>query len=482
MFDLKSRLFGLSLLSLLSLLLVLLIATAPYAGSSLTATPSEALVVSQQHWLAGWRETSPMQAGRTGAAVYSKGDVIHMLGGMGRAAGADGKLVVQMPPSEKMFLRTTEYARVKADGTLSTWRLGPQMNMARGFFSSTPHNGYLYAVGGAHGRNGSKLLNSVERAEIKADGTLGDWVLEKSTLNNPRRCAKLAVIGDYIYAFGGYGGILLDTLERAQINPDGSLGEWLVITDRMTVARYVHGVERVDDGVYNIGGHSKEGGGGIVDVEWSRVDAEGFFGPWRSIAPLQTGRFSLATAKHGEFLYAIGGLNGAAHLDSIERTHIDEAGDLSAWEYTTPAPAKMSGANALVINESIYLIGGNEGDGPRRSVYYANFNEQGDIGFLATSDEIDKYRARAVAREANRAPFPHSALVVEHIKKKLYSYLKVREDNGNVIWLAAPAQDLKEGERISFPNGTLMKNFRSKGLQRTFSYIIFIREIRQYPG
>ncbi|MCF6281788.1 MAG: hypothetical protein L3J28_06170 [Candidatus Polarisedimenticolaceae bacterium] len=475
MFDLKSRLFG------PSLILVLLVAAAPYAGSSL-ATPSDALVASQQQWLAGWRETSPMQAGRTGAAVHAERDVIHMLGGMGSAAGSDGAIVVQMTPGEKMFLSTTEHARVKADGTLSPWSLGPAMSMERGFFSAISHNGNLYAVGGARGPNGSELLNSVERAEIKADGTLGDWVLEKGTLNNPRRCAKLTVIGDYIYAFGGYGGILLDTLERAQINPDGSLGEWLVITDRMTVARYVHGVERVGDGVYNIGGHSKEGGGGIVDVEWGRVDAEGFFSPWRSITPLQTGRFSLATAQHGEFLYAIGGLNGAAHLDSIERAHIDGAGDLSAWEYTTPAPAKMSGANALVINESIYLIGGNEGDGPRRSVYYANFNKQGDIGFLATSDEIDKYRARAVAREANKPPFPHSALIVEHIKKKLYSYLKVREDNGNVFWLAAPAQDLKEGERISFPNGTLMKDFRSKNLQRTFPFILFIRDIRQYPG
>ena len=207
-----------------------------------------------------------------------------------------------------------------------------------------------------------------------------------------------------------------------------------------------------------------------------------FFQPWRSVSPLQSGRFSMTTASHDGVLYAIAGLNGAAYLDSIERAHINEAGQLSKWEYTSPAPAKMSGANAVVINGRIYLIGGSDGNGYLRSIYYASFNEQGDIGFQAMPAEIKKHRAAIAMREANKPEFPYRAVIIQHFKKKLYSYLQVRENSGNVIWLAAPAQDFKKGEHISFPSGTVMRNFHSKILNRTFSHILFVREVRRIPG
>ena len=40
------------------------------------------------------------------------------------------------------------------------------------------------------GMNGKELLSSIERAEIKSDGTLSEWTMEKAILNIPRRCVK----------------------------------------------------------------------------------------------------------------------------------------------------------------------------------------------------------------------------------------------------------------------------------------------------
>ena len=434
-----------------------------------------------KRWLDAWRDTSPMLEVRSSGAYYAAGDVIHMIGGIGGSV-VKGKVGADAAASTtKMFMRSSEYARVRPDGSLSSWKRGPQLNMERGFFSAAAHNGHLYVVGGANGPFGSSLLDSVERARIRPDGTLDKWVLEKNRLNIARRCVKLAVIGNYIYAFGGFGGILLDTVERAEIRPDGTLGEWLVANDRMTTARYISGVERIGDGIYVIGGHNKDDGAGITDVEWSKPDSDGFFNPWSKRNSLQTGRYGLATATHNGFIYALGGLSGAAYLDSIEMAHTDSEGQLSAWRYTSPMPSPREGATSFVLNGNIYLVGGSNRSGFQNSVSYATFNEKGEIGYLATPAEIEQHQARvAKARaRAKQTKLPHEGTITEHIKMAQYSYIHVKMDDGTEVWLAAPVQNLDEGARIEFPNGTVMKNFRSNSLNRNFPFIVFIGEVRK---
>jgi N-acetylneuraminic acid mutarotase len=443
------------------------------AESALTEISNSA---KKNNWVAGWKDTSSMKSVRTGAAIYYSNKYIYMIGGL----GLDENDKREDSKKQPAYLRTSEYARVNQDGTVSSWQTGPNLNVERGFFAAAQHNNFLYAVGGGRGENGKELLSSIERAEIKKDGTLGDWTMEKSSLNISRRCVKVAIIGNTIYAFGGYGGILLDTVEQAEINPDGSLGEWLVATDPMIVARYVHGVINIDDGAYNIGGHSKAGGAGITDVGWSKLGEDNFFLPWKKRTSLQSGRYALATAAHNGFIYAIGGLNGATHLSTIERSKTLTNGELSSWTDTTPTPFAISGASSAVINNKIYLLGGSDERSYLNKVFYAEFNEQGDIGFWATQTELEQHKAAITSREsARRPPLPHEGVITKHFKQKLYSYLQVRKDNGNVFWLAGPATDLKVGDRIGFPNGTLMKDFYSKGLERTFPFILFITETRK---
>lgn len=452
-----------------------------FALSMALAASTGAGAVQEQgkSWLAAWRETSPMLEVRSGAAHYAANDIIHMIGGIGGKI-VKGKVGPDAAASTtKMFMRSSEYARVRPDGSLSGWRSGPPLNMARGFFSAVAHNGHLYVVGGANGPFGSNLLDSVERARIRPDGTLEGWVLEKNRLNIARRCVKLAVIGDYIYAFGGFGGILLDTVERAEIKPDGSLGEWLVASDRMTTARYISGVEAVGKGVYVVGGHDKDNGAGMREVEWSSQSGDGFFDPWAERSPLQTGRYGLATAIHNGFIYALGGLSGAAYLDSVEMAQIDSGGRLSEWRFTTPLPSPREGATSFVLNGNIYLIGGSNRSGFQNSVAYATFNREGEIGYLATPAEIEQHAARVAEAKSKQRELPHEGTITEHIKMAQYSYIHVRLDDGVEIWLAAPVQDLEKGARIRFPNGTVMRNFRSNTLDREFPFIVFIGEVRE---
>ena len=124
-------------------------------------------------------------------------------------------------------------------------------------------------MGGGNGPSGHHLLRSVERAEIRADGSLGPWHKETQLLNYPRRCAKVVAEGDYLYAIGGFGGTLFDSVERARFNADGSLGPWQLMETKLTMPRYIHAVAERGDYLYLLGGHEQQGGKGELFSESS---------------------------------------------------------------------------------------------------------------------------------------------------------------------------------------------------------------------
>jgi len=412
----------------------------------------------------GWQQGSNTLVSRSGAAALEVNGVIHLIGGV------DGR----------EFRASSEYARILPDGSLSDWQPGPPLNVERGFFTATVSGNHVYVAGGGRGPNGSDQLTSVERAEILADGTLGPWQLETHELNVKRRCSRLLVLGKHIYAFGGFGGILLDTVESAEILPDGSLGEWLVLDERMTVSRYISGSLAADGRAYLIGGHDKVRGVGIKNVEWSDETAgePGFLDPWQATAPLLTGRYGLEVARHGDYIYALGGLDGARYLDSIEKGRLKPGGGIEAWVETTPMVSPREGMNIIVKGDNIYVIGGGNLQGYPGSVEYASFDANGDIGFWTTPEEAKKHREAIAAREAARAILPNEAVIVENLQTASYSYLQVERDDGAVAWLAGPRMDLPKGSRVQFADGVFMSNFYSKELKRNFPAIMFIGEIR----
>jgi len=442
---------------------MLLIAASPLLADGRLPPPGEARQKGEgQVWIPGWREGPLMQTARSGAAAVEVDGVIHLIGGV------DGK----------NFLRSSEFIRVGAGGDLSEWSQGPALNTPRGFFSAVRHKGFVYVVGGGQGDYGKTLLDSIERAEIQPDGTLGEWTIEQFRLNTKRRCTKVAVIGNHLYAFGGFGGTLLDSVERAEIQPDGTLGEWAVLVDNMNMARYIHGVSRAHNRIYMIGGHDKVRGVGITDVEWSQLDDEGWLAPWQFSGALQTGRYGLATLQHGNYLYALGGLDGAAYLESIEKAQINPDGSLSGWRYTTPLASRREGMSAAVVDGTLYIMGGTNLTGYKRSIEYASFNAQGDIGYWATATEAAIKKRERDKKEMQKKILPNEAVVVTHLKAARYSYLEVQRDDGLSAWLAGPTAELPAGTRIQFPNGVVMRNFYSKELKRNFPVLMFVGELR----
>jgi len=73
----------------------------------------------------------------------------------------------------------------------------------------------------------------------------------------------------------------------------------------------------------------------------------------------------------------------------------------------------------------------------------------------------------------NNKPGEQSVKVLETIDASDYTYLRV-EGNGKEIWLAVDRTDLKVGDNFSFSNALVMKNFKSKELNRVFDEILFV--------
>lgn len=415
-------------------------------------------------WIADWKETSPFSAPRAGTASVVVKDKVYLIGGV------DGK----------DFVNITEYAQIQKDGTLGAWQLGHPLNEERGFMEAVVHGDFVYVVGGGKGAYGHTLLRTAERARIQPDGTLGPWETEKNEMVVTRRCSKIIATDKRIYSFGGFGGVLLDTVEYADFQPDGSLGVWQLDAEMMTIPRYVNSVKKKDDRFFIIGGHDQTKGVGITDVEWTRYTKAGNTQKWQATSPMQQGRYGLSSAAYGDYMYAIGGISGAEYLDSIELTKIGKDGALQLWKFSTPLDQPRANFSTIDHDGRLYVIGGTNRDGYLASVIYASRNAAGDLGYWGTAQDAQALKARLAERDALKTQLPNQGKVIEFIQAEAYTYIHVQNEHGERVWIAGQKiDDLKLGDSVGFSKGVNMSNWYSKELQRGFAMVIFVGQVRK---
>jgi hypothetical protein len=413
-------------------------------------------------WVPDWKKTSSLSIARAGAAVVAANDTVFLIGGV------DGK----------DFLNTTEYAKIQKDGSLGPWQAGPNLNESRGFIDAVIHDGSIYVVGGGNGANGHNLLRSAERAHILSDGSLGPWITEKNQMVVPRRCSKIVATKTSIYSFGGFGGILLDSVEHADFLPDGSLGEWQLENKAMLMPRYVNGVKKWGSSAYVIGGHDQTKGVGITDVEWSPLGSEDKRN-WQATAPLQIGRYGLSTVAHGDYMYALGGLTGLEFLDSVEKSKVNADGQLSAWQMSTPLNVARGMFSVVEYNDWIYVIGGSNRDTYLDTVEYATVNKAADFGYWGLESDIKAYDEKLTARKNAQSQLPNQGKVKTVLQAEAYTYIEVINSKLEVMWLAGPKIDIQVNQQIRYSKGVVMSGFFSKELQRTFKEILFVGQVQK---
>lgn len=414
-------------------------------------------------WIPAWQQTTSLSTARAGGAVIEVNGVIYAIGGIN---GND-------------FLTSTEYSRIGSDGTLSDWKTSSPLNEARGFFDIAVSQDYLYAVGGGNGPAGHHLLNSVERAKILADGSLGPWQTERTTLNYPRRCIKLIVANNRLYALGGFSGTLLDSVESAPLHADGSVGAWELAESKFTLPRYVHAAKKTPHSIIVVGGHNQKEGVGLQAVEWASLKSDNHTLQWDAAPPLITGRYGHSTALNTGYIYTIGGLGGIDYLRSIEKSKLNDiTGAPAKWQESNPLSTPRANFGVVTYKTWIYILGGTNAEGYYNSVEYATFNTAGDIGFWGTKAQGKAYEQRETAApEASiTVGMAHQGTIVETVTAAGYSYLRVATPQGEE-WLATSQGAFKPGDLIGYSAGVLMNNFHSRGLKREFTVIRFVSRV-----
>jgi len=317
------------------------------------AACSKGEAVKQNVWIERWAVQRPMTVKRAGPGVVAIGRRIYAIGGG------------EYSSKGLEIFSSVEYADVGDDGSLGEWKPGPRLRLPRIYVAAVVYGDFVYVMGGEsmegvyRGRSVQKapeLLDSVERARINPDGSLGEWVLEKERMNFPRRGAELFAHDGWLYASGGFSGDFLNDVEKARINPDGSLGEWTEAsyTNR---ERYISGFAQKGSTFYVLGGHVNSPQRAMESVEMFRAEKGTTETEWKETSPLYTRRFLNAAVVVGNTIYALAGHN-TINLSSTGHAQIQEDGELGAWEPDTPLNVARRAVGAVVVGERIYVIGG----------------------------------------------------------------------------------------------------------------------------
>ncbi len=304
-------------------------------------------------WIEKWIYARPMQKKRAGVAAVAIGRRIYAIGG-----GEFSKKGL------KIF-KSVEYADVRPDGTLSPWKYSSPLTLPRVYPVAVIHKGYVYVMGGesldevytgAEKQKPPRLLKSVERAKINPDGTLGKWTLEDVKMHFPRRGGEVFAVGNWLYAGGGFGGDFLNDVERAPINPDGSLGKW-EDDSFYNHDRYISGFARKGRRLYVIGGHVNSPERAMESVETALVRPDGTLTEWSEASPLYTRRFLNTALVTGNTLYTFAGHN-TINLTAVEKARILKDGKLGKWRPDTALNVPRRAASSVVVGKRIYVIGG----------------------------------------------------------------------------------------------------------------------------
>lgn len=339
-------------------------------------------------------DIAPTMTARSGAgAAISKGHVF-LVGGINGTS----------------FLPGVEIAPLLPGGGIGAWKQGPKLNMERGFTTATVWGDWLYVLGGANGKNGVNLLATVERARINLDGTLGPWVLEPKLMQTSRRGTVAVAYNGQLYAFGGYSGMFLPTVERAKINPDGSLEPWIYDQSELGDARYIHGGALSGNTLYAVGGHNEATGAAYDSVEYSRINPDGSLGPWKKTSKLIEGRYLTASAVAEGYLYVFGGFNGKSYMQAVEKARVELDGSLGPWEKTAPMSVPREGLAPVAHMDNIYLIGGSNRDGYLASTEYGRAAAAGDVGKWAALPAIKEAKSHAQAPEPPAVQYTRSGI------------------------------------------------------------------------
>jgi hypothetical protein len=326
-------------------------------------------------------------------------------------------------------INTVEFAQITSTGNIGVWHNTAHLNSARGFPAGAVYQGVLYAMGGSSTGLNAGLLSTTEYARVNGNGSLGHCTdaVDPTYLSNCTwdsgttlsAAARNRLIGGayngWVYVTGGRTATpaVLNTVEAAPINSDGSLGTWT--TTGMTAfpsGRRDHGMGLQNGHIYVYGGCSSATFGCpsfLADTEYAPINADGTIGQWQSSVSYNTTnspRTLPGSAVYNNFLYFVGGCatenaNGtdcSGFRVGTFSTGFDTPGRFDQGEstsgtapYSGQSTVSREGARSVAMNGYVYYISGCSDPGCGRydpTVEYASVSNDGTLGNFSTTTAL----------------------------------------------------------------------------------------------
>lgn len=220
-------------------------------------------------------------------------------------------------------------------------------------------------------------------------------------LPGPRQMYGSVVLGDYIYLIGGNTqgkgdspeGYSTD-VEKALINPNGTLGRWEKTTQLISSRSYINNTTiALNDVVYVVAGYDGRVDKKTNSIYWTRPLPNGHLEKWRE-SPAYPGKgisCSAAVATPG-YLNLIGGNDESGQVSNLVwSAKVAPDGSITGWEQGNSLPVPLWFHCAGVAGGKVWVWGGltaNDNNATNKIVYSAPILSSGKIGPWAASGSI----------------------------------------------------------------------------------------------
>jgi hypothetical protein len=261
---------------------------------------------------------------------------------------------VDLGGAQPVRTRDIECAPLNPGGAVASPALVPGLTLKEPRKLAAPAviGEYLYILGGEDAGQAGKT--SVERARLDDDGAVTSIELTALTLGAARFDARAVVAGDNLYVAGGWGSAGSDqSVERAAVSADGTVGGFVPHTQALPANQQSNAGVIVGAKYYLLGGSIA----GTTTISSGAVSLSAF-GPFAADNALTIPRTSGVAVLLNDAVYLLEGHNSAMTPLGADRVPID-AGGVLRTELSAAKAGLVANTGVLVVVGNVVRVLGN---------------------------------------------------------------------------------------------------------------------------
>jgi hypothetical protein len=294
-----------------------------------------------------------LPAPRTDGGLAQLGTTLLYIG------GSDGS-----QPTADVYVATTQ------DGNFAPWAQGPALPEPRADAAIVSFAGSVYVIGG-RGADGSPTATTFVLTTDPETGDLTEWTLAAAPdvpLELPKPLAGAAAVAapDGIFLIGGTDGSAPGAAVWKATSTNAKWAAWKEQAPLLE-ERVDAGAAVVGDFLWVYGGSSAAGPSTLVQVGQVVEGSISVFGaqPDNAVFNLPEARTNASTFSANGGLYLVGGTDGSATQPELYWTVPDPAtASMTGWQHLPPMDLPepgLAGAPALVSGPYVFIVGGDSG-------------------------------------------------------------------------------------------------------------------------